>query len=96
MGSRNDGPHDLGALLHRYRTSARMTQEDLAERAAMSSRTVRDIERGAVRAPRRSSVESLADALNLVGMARTIFLAAAEAARWQPSDRVGIDSSVTS
>jgi transcriptional regulator with XRE-family HTH domain len=36
----------LGSLLRRYRRGARLTQEELAERAGISARTVSDVERG--------------------------------------------------
>lgn len=87
----NDRRPDLGVLLRGYRIAAHMTQEDLANRAGMNSRTVRDIERGAIRAPRRSSVESLATALSLAEVERSGFLAVAEAARWPPAGPVGAD-----
>jgi tetratricopeptide (TPR) repeat protein len=77
---------DFSRLLRLYRASARLTQEELAERAAVSSRTIRDIERGAVRAPRKTSTEAIADALELVGQARESFLEAAQNARWRDTD----------
>jgi tetratricopeptide (TPR) repeat protein/transcriptional regulator with XRE-family HTH domain len=80
------GTQDFSRLLRLYRASAHLTQEELAERAAVSSRTIRDIERGAVRAPRKSSVEAIADALDLSGQAREIFLEAAQNARWREAD----------
>jgi DNA-binding winged helix-turn-helix (wHTH) protein len=55
----------------------------LAERAAVSSRTVRDIERGAVTGPRRSTAISLADALQLSTTDRDRFLSAAAATSWK-------------
>lgn len=86
----SNSQHDFGALLRRYRTDLRMTQEELAAHADLSSRTIRDVERGAVRAPRRSSAEALATALKLSGTARADFLDSARAARWlqpgQPTD----------
>ena len=36
----------LGPLLRRYRRDARLSQEELAERAGISARTVSDVERG--------------------------------------------------
>jgi tetratricopeptide (TPR) repeat protein len=55
-----------------------LTQEDLADRTGLSVRTIRDIEAGRVRMPRRASVRLLADAFNLRGAARDRFHAEAE------------------
>jgi DNA-binding SARP family transcriptional activator/tetratricopeptide (TPR) repeat protein/transcriptional regulator with XRE-family HTH domain len=74
---------DIGRLLRDFRMSARLTQEALAERAAVSSRTVRDIERGAVTGPRRSTAISLADALGLSAGDRDRFLSTADATSWE-------------
>ncbi|ROT33579.1 helix-turn-helix domain-containing protein [Micromonospora sp. HM5-17] len=65
------------ALLRRYRRAAGLTQTELAERAAVGVRTVRDLERGRSSRPQRTTVELLATALGLTGPARTEFLAAA-------------------
>jgi transcriptional regulator with XRE-family HTH domain len=46
---------DFGSLLRRYRTSAGLTQEELAERAGLSRRGIADLERGARRAAGKSS-----------------------------------------
>ncbi|MEE6258549.1 ATP-binding protein [Plantactinospora sonchi] len=64
-------------LLRRYRLAAGLTQTELAERAAVGVRTVRDLERGRSSRPQRTTVELLAAALGLAGPARTDFLAAA-------------------
>jgi len=52
-------------LLRRYRRAAGLTQEQLAERAGLSARAVSDLERGENRAPRRDTLDLLADALEL-------------------------------
>ncbi len=52
-------------LLKRHRLAAGLSQEELAERAGMSPRTISDLERGVSRAPHRQTVDLLADALNL-------------------------------
>ena len=44
-------PPTFGQLLKRYRTSAGLTQEALAERAGLSARGISDMERGLRRAP---------------------------------------------
>jgi transcriptional regulator with XRE-family HTH domain len=41
--------HTFGALLARYRGAANLTQEDLAERAGLSVRAIRALERGGSR-----------------------------------------------
>jgi len=55
----------FGQLLRRYRRAAGLTQEELAERAGISARAVSDLERGENRAPRRDTLDLLADALHL-------------------------------
>jgi tetratricopeptide (TPR) repeat protein/transcriptional regulator with XRE-family HTH domain len=53
------------ALLRRHRLAANLTQEALAERAALSVRTVSDLERGLKLAPRAETVHLLSQALVL-------------------------------
>jgi len=55
----------FGALIRRYRTAAGLSQEALAERANLSARAISDLERGLKQAPRRDTVELLAQALGL-------------------------------
>jgi transcriptional regulator with XRE-family HTH domain len=57
----------FGELLKRHRLAAGLTQEALAERAALSARAVSDLERGVNRAPRRDTVDLLTAALALSG-----------------------------
>ncbi len=52
-------------LLKHHRLAAGLTQEDLAERAHLSARTISDLERGIKAAPYRDTVEALARALGL-------------------------------
>jgi transcriptional regulator with XRE-family HTH domain len=70
-------PPDFGVLLRRLRSSADLTQEELAERAGVSARLVSDLERGAILRPRRDTVRMLADALQLSGADREAFAAQA-------------------
>ncbi|MGW2195698.1 helix-turn-helix transcriptional regulator [Streptosporangium sp. NPDC001682] len=63
-------------LLRTHRDKARLTQEELAERARLSVRTLRDLERGRTRYPHRTSVRRLAAALELTGEDRVTFEAA--------------------
>ena len=77
----------FGALLRAWRKRAWLTQEQLAERAGLNARTIRRWEGGA--APRDSSVQLLAEALELDGteqavLARATDALAAETARVLP------------
>jgi tetratricopeptide (TPR) repeat protein/transcriptional regulator with XRE-family HTH domain len=63
----------FGDLLRQHRRTAHLTQEELAERAGVSARTIGDIERGISNAPHRDTVRLLQDALGLTGDARTAF-----------------------
>jgi LuxR family maltose regulon positive regulatory protein len=55
----------FGAILRTFRVAAGLSQEELAERAHLSQRTVSDLERGITTAPYRDTVAVLADALEL-------------------------------
>src|ERR671936_3070083 len=68
----------FATLLRRYRQAAGLSQEELAARAGLSARTVGDLERGGSHAPRKDTVELLAQALDLGAPERA---ALAEAAR---------------
>jgi tetratricopeptide (TPR) repeat protein/transcriptional regulator with XRE-family HTH domain len=70
-------PVSFAALLRRLRTSADLTQEELAEAAGISSRSVSDLERGINLTARRDTTRLLADALGLAGVARAEFEAVA-------------------
>jgi len=67
----------FAALVQRWRHAANLTQEGLAERSGLSPRSIQNLERGRVSRPRRDSVRLLADALGLVGRARSEFEQAA-------------------
>ncbi|MEH1164830.1 helix-turn-helix domain-containing protein [Micromonospora sp. CPCC 205539] len=71
------GRTNLPQLLHAHRRAAGLTQTELASRAGVGVRTVRDLERGRSVRPQRTTVELLAGALELTGGARAAFLAAA-------------------
>ena len=64
---------DFGTLLRRYRRSAGLTQEELAEQAGLSARGISDLERGLKHRPHRDTVQLLADALQLTGEDRSTF-----------------------
>src|SRR5215510_3524275 len=64
-------PHgSFGDLLRACRHRALLSQEQLAARAELSERTVRNLEAGRVRSPRVATVRLLADALQLSGPER--------------------------
>ena len=67
----------FGGLLRRLRAGAGLTQEELAEAARLSPRSVSDLERGINRTARKETARLLADALGLTGPARAEFEAAA-------------------
>jgi tetratricopeptide (TPR) repeat protein/transcriptional regulator with XRE-family HTH domain len=67
----------FGGLLRRLRDEAGLTQDELAEAAAVSQRAISDLERGINRTARKDTARLLADALGLAGEARELFVAAA-------------------
>jgi predicted ATPase/transcriptional regulator with XRE-family HTH domain len=71
----------VGPLIRGLRTSAGLTQEELAETAGISVRTVSDIERGLRRSVYRDTAERLAAALEIEPSERTDFLAIARGRR---------------
>jgi len=70
------GPGFAG-LLRQLRTEAKLTQEELAEAAGLSPRSVSDLERGIHRTAHKDTAALLADALRLAGPVRVLFIAAA-------------------
>jgi non-specific serine/threonine protein kinase len=67
----------FGDLLRRYRVAAGLTQEELAERAGVSTRGISDLERGARSLPRKDTLELLVQVLDLTPADRAAFIAAA-------------------
>jgi transcriptional regulator with XRE-family HTH domain len=67
----------FAGLLRLLRTEARLTQEELAEAAGVSPRSVSDLERGISRTARKDTARRLAEALNLTGPEHEVFVAAA-------------------
>ena len=64
----------LGVLLRRHREDAQLTQEELADRAGLSARTISDIERGVRSRAYADTAARLSDALSLDGPERAAFL----------------------
>jgi WD40 repeat protein/transcriptional regulator with XRE-family HTH domain len=75
----------FAGLLRQLRTRAKFTQEELAEAAGLSPRSVSDLERGINRTARKDTAELLADALDLAEPGRALFVAAARG-RAAPAD----------
>src|SRR5436309_9109057 len=67
----------FGGLLRQLRAEARLTQEELAEAASLSPRSVSDLERGISRTAHKETAQLLAGALSLAGPVRALFIAAA-------------------
>lgn len=74
----------LARLINHYRLSRGLSQEELAERAGLSARSISDLERGLRSAPRLDTIRNLADALSLDEQERTALLAAARPTWTQP------------
>jgi tetratricopeptide (TPR) repeat protein/transcriptional regulator with XRE-family HTH domain len=72
-----ESPLSFADLLRQLRAEARLTQEELAETAGLSPRSISDLERGINRTARRQSALMLAGALGLNGPVRAVFVAAA-------------------
>jgi len=68
----------FGALLRAFRHRAYLSQEQLAARAELSERTVRNLEAGRVRSPLTDTVRLLADALALTEPEQETWVAAAQ------------------
>jgi transcriptional regulator with XRE-family HTH domain len=67
----------FGGLLRQLRTEAGLTQEELAEAAGLSPRSVSDLERGINRTARKETAALLGGALGLAEPARAAFVAVA-------------------
>ena len=67
----------FAGLLRQLRADARLTQEELAEAAGVSPRSVSDLERGINRTARKDTALRLAGALGLAEPVRAQFVAAA-------------------
>jgi transcriptional regulator with XRE-family HTH domain len=67
----------FAGLLRQLRTEAGLTQEELAEAAGLSPRSVSDLERGINRTARKDTAVLLSGALGLAEPVRALFVAAA-------------------
>jgi transcriptional regulator with XRE-family HTH domain len=84
-----DEPRTFGLLLRRHRQVLGLSQEQLAEKARLSCRTIGDLERGLNLTPRKDTLLLLLDALGVQGEER----AAVEAMAFQAS-RVPVRATV--
>ncbi len=74
MGATEDpAGTSFAGMLRRCRHSAGLSQEELAERSRVATRTISDLERGRATRPYRQTVSSLAAALGLEGAQRDQF-----------------------
>jgi transcriptional regulator with XRE-family HTH domain len=87
MGAKGDEPadHPFSRLLRRYRLAAGLTQEELAERAGVSRRSIGDMERGLPHVPHKENLTLLAETLGLSPEERRAFVAAARGAGRLPA-----------
>jgi predicted ATPase/DNA-binding XRE family transcriptional regulator len=77
----------LGGLLREYRAAARLTREELAERAGLSANAIGALERGERLTPRKETLALLTTALNLSDSDKAALLAAARRGREPPDDQ---------
>src|SRR5690348_13887450 len=61
----NSSPTSFSTLLRKYRRLAGLSQEELAERADLSRRTISDLERGVKSTPQQVTLQLIVDALAL-------------------------------
>jgi class 3 adenylate cyclase/transcriptional regulator with XRE-family HTH domain/tetratricopeptide (TPR) repeat protein len=67
----------FAGLLRQLRGEAKLTQEELAEAAGLSPRSISDLERGVTRTAHKDTAVLLAGALGLAGSTAELFVAAA-------------------
>ncbi len=75
----------FGTLLRRHRLAAGLSQEELAERAGVSRRSIGDLERGVARKPHRDTITLLVAALGVQATERAAFVDAASRLRVPPA-----------
>jgi transcriptional regulator with XRE-family HTH domain len=86
-----DRPRTFASLLQSCRATAGLTQQQLADFAALSVRAVRDLEHGRAERPRRDTVRLLADALRLDPEQRAEFERAARGRSPAPAGDASTD-----
>ena len=74
MGAR-EGGGDFGGRLRRHREAAGLSQEELAERAALTAKAISALERGERQHPYPQTLRALADALKLSDADRSALIA---------------------
>jgi predicted ATPase/DNA-binding XRE family transcriptional regulator len=84
-------PSSVGDVLRRLRLAAGLTQEQLADKAGLSTRGVSDIERGVKQRPHRDTLVRIADALQLGPLQRALLTNVATP-RGSPSDPLAATS----
>lgn len=84
----------FGAALRDLRIAAGITQEQLAERSAVSVRAIRNLEIGRTARPQRQSILLLAAALGLDETARTALLQTARRHPRSHDQRIGAEAAV--
>ena len=83
--AQSDHDRTVGALLRTFRSTAGLTQQELAELSGLSVEAISTIERGARRRPHPHTLRALASALGLRAADRTsLFEAAGRGPRVQP------------
>jgi tetratricopeptide (TPR) repeat protein/transcriptional regulator with XRE-family HTH domain len=87
-----ESSNTLASVLRELRRRARLTQQDLADAAGVSMRTVSDLERGVATTPQRETVRLLAGALHLIGPELVRF---ETAARGRPLESTSQAATVT-
>src|ERR1039458_2198765 len=89
-------PKSFGLLLRRFRRAAELTQEELAQRSDLSTRTINALERGVKATPQAGTLELLAAALELSDEDRALLLGSVPRRRRQPAATDPIDPLVRS
>jgi transcriptional regulator with XRE-family HTH domain len=83
-GESHESGDAFGTLLHAYRVSAGLSQENLAERAGLSPAAISALEHGRRRQPHPHTVSVLANALGLSPLERSRLQAALEPGSRRP------------
>ena len=86
----------FGRLLKKLRTKQGLTQAELSDKSAVSSRSIRNLESGRALTPRKQTVLLLADALHLTGAPRAEFVAASHPYNTGRLAAAGVAASITS